>query len=860
MKNSRVPRRASWAFLAFGFVSLASLQGQVVNIAPEGQGLLGYMDEDAYEGPGTELYHAPAPNNAGGININDDNITTRIDTWNGRTTGSSSFVGILWFGGARTEKIKTLELTLATFFDGGWFGVNGTGPGAGGLLTAAHLAEPVLQVTTDTGGTWTTVPHTSNYLSQMTGHQIGGGSAPNPTSRTSTFTITTPIANVDGVRLIGRDGGQADVGFLGVFELKVFPLPANDLDDDGMDDDWEQDNGLNRTVNDAGDDKDVDGLLNLAEFERGTNPQDVDTDDDGLNDGPEVHTHLTDPKLADTDGDGLSDGAEVNTHLSNPRVVDTDGDTLNDGVEITVYLTSPILADSDEDGYNDGVEVRLGSNPALAASVPENIAPSGVAILGTNAALDSTLGTPRANAGVTTNINDGNTATGVDNFGSPDSFSYVGVLWTAARTQPVAEVRFAPRVFFDGGWFGPQSNGPGAGGFLSNPDYLTEPTVQVTVDGGVTWTDVPHHSNYQTLLNGHPLPRAAFGVPTVPEAVFVLDTPQAGINGIRLIGENGGTADSGFLGVAELGVRELPAVTSNSNLARAGSGILGTHFMVDGGFGTDTGLLGANAGLPPAINDVSMQTRVDTFGVSGSDEGSFVGILWPAARPESITSLTYTAAVFYDGGWFGPNLANPAPESPLLAEHLEEPVVQVTTDGGLTWETVAHTSNYLEAFTDQLIPITGGAPKSIAATFTLATPRTGLNGIRLIGQNGGTADGNGFLGIFDLAVAGINTGTADSDGDGQSDAAEAIAGTNPNNAADFLRILSIAPSGAEVTLTWASVPGKSYRVETSTGLSGWSAEGRPAVPAAASPATSTSSTLPLSAGPMFYRIVVITAP
>lgn len=858
MNTPRVPRRVALAFV-LGFVSFVPLQGQVVNIAPEGQGLLGYIDDDDYTQPGIELYHAPAPNNAAGTNINDDINTSRVDTFNSRTTGSSSFVGILWLGGPRAEKIKTLELTLATFFDGGWFGVNGSGPGAGGMLTAAHLAEPEVQITTDAGSTWTTVPHTSNYLALMTGHQIGGGSAPNPTSKTTLFTLATPIANVDGVRIVGRDGGQADVGFLGVFELRVFTLPANDLDDDGMADDWEDLNGLNKTVNDAALDKDVDGLSNLAEFELGTDPQNVDTDGDGLLDGPEVHTHLTNPKLADTDGDGLSDGDEVNIHHSNPLVIDTDGDGLTDGQEVNIYHTSPILRDSDEDGFSDGVEVRLGSNPTLASSMPENIAPAGTAIFGTNPAIDSTLGTPRANAGITANINDTNFTTRVDNYGSADPFSYVGVLWTAPRTQPVAEVRFAASVFFDGGWFGPQGASPGSGGFLSAPDYLIEPTVQVTTDGGVTWTDVPHHSNYLTLFNGHPLPRADFGAPTSAEAVFVLDTPQAGINGIRLIGENGGSVDSGFLGVFEFGVRELPAVIANPNLAHAGSAIVGTHFMVDGGFDTDMGLLGSNAGFPTYINDLSLQTRVDTYAVSSSDEGSFVGILWPTARPEAITSLTYTGAVFYDGGWFGPNFALPAPDSPLLAEHLEEPTVQVTTDGGFTWETVAHTSNYLEAFTDQLIPATGGAPKSIAATFALATPRTGLNGIRLIGQNGGTADGNGFLGVFDVSVAGISP-TADSDGDGQNNAAEAIAGTDPNDATSYLRLLSVSPSGVEVTLTWSSVPGKNYRIESSNTLTGWSSAGRPVVPAAASPATTTSATLPAAAGPQFYRIAVTTAP
>ncbi len=42
----------------------------------------------------------------------------------------------------------------------------------------------------------------------------------------------------------------------------------------------------------------------------GTNPQDVDSDDDGLSDYDEM-IHRTDPVRADSDGDGLTDEEEV---------------------------------------------------------------------------------------------------------------------------------------------------------------------------------------------------------------------------------------------------------------------------------------------------------------------------------------------------------------------------------------------------------------------------------------------------------------------------------------------------------------------------------------------------------------------
>ena len=103
---------------------------------------------------------------------------------------------------------------------------------------------------------------------------------------------------------------------------------------------------------DAALDSDGDGLTNLQEFERGTKPDDDDTDNDGLKDGAELDLYFTNPFVADTDGDGLSDGAEV------------DGDPVND------FESDPTLADTDGDLFKDGYEVAQGTDPSSDASTP----------------------------------------------------------------------------------------------------------------------------------------------------------------------------------------------------------------------------------------------------------------------------------------------------------------------------------------------------------------------------------------------------------------------------------------------------------------------------------------------------------
>ena len=173
----------------------------------------------------------------------------------------------------------------------------------------------------------------------------------------------------------------------------------------------------------VGGDSDFDGLPDPVELTVGTDPQDADSDDDGvldgadgtgdsdgdgaidaldadsdndlLGDGTELGvtadeltadtdlsagafvadadpTSTTDPDVADTDDDGLDDGAEdadadgawdpdeLETDATNP---DTDGDDLLDGPDIA-GCTDPLDDDTDDDGLLDGVELLdLGTDP-----------------------------------------------------------------------------------------------------------------------------------------------------------------------------------------------------------------------------------------------------------------------------------------------------------------------------------------------------------------------------------------------------------------------------------------------------------------------------------------------------------------
>ncbi|MHA1125280.1 MAG: hypothetical protein ACTSQX_06570 [Candidatus Heimdallarchaeota archaeon] len=114
-------------------------------------------------------------------------------------------------------------------------------------------------------------------------------------------------------------------------------------------------------------DTDLDGIGDSDEEVFCTDPNNPDTDGDGLSDGLEIEIYLTNPIVPDTDWDGLLDGQEVYfVNASDPTLRDTDRDDLDDGDEVLLYQSNPNSFDSDGDGLFDAHEVLiLGSSPIL---------------------------------------------------------------------------------------------------------------------------------------------------------------------------------------------------------------------------------------------------------------------------------------------------------------------------------------------------------------------------------------------------------------------------------------------------------------------------------------------------------------
>jgi subtilisin family serine protease len=99
--------------------------------------------------------------------------------------------------------------------------------------------------------------------------------------------------------------------------------------------------------------------------------------------------------------------------------------------------------------------------------------------------------------------------------------------------------------------------------------------------------------------------------------------------------------------------------------------------------------------------------------------------------------------------------------------------------------------------------------------------------------------------------------SADADGDGSSNLAEWVAGTNPTNPASCLRLLTPTITATNsIMIQWPSVAGKSYRLERATSLiTGFNTIVRSNI-AATPPTNSEPDTPILPTQPRYYRILV----
>ena len=299
-------------------------------------------------------------------------LTTRVDIVDQSNWGTNpTFTRVTGTGGVGNYTVFT-GLTAPSFY----IRVEEAGTGAWRApVNGFQIIGSDVPLTVDTDGDGLPDIWETNYGFSITDNgstnpNNGASGDPDNDGRTnlqeynSGTNGTNPInADTDGDGL--NDGGEATAG--------TNPLDT-DTDNDTLPDGWEVaqtlsplDDGTTNIVNGPDGDPDSDLLLNALEFERGTDPRDGDTDNDGLSDTVEDNSQVwtdenargTSPLKVDSDSDGFPDNQE------NPDQAYVAGVTLG---------TDPNKADSDGDGGTDRLEALLGSDPTEAASTLASVA------------------------------------------------------------------------------------------------------------------------------------------------------------------------------------------------------------------------------------------------------------------------------------------------------------------------------------------------------------------------------------------------------------------------------------------------------------------------------------------------------
>lgn len=211
------------ASFAIGATSLAA----PLNLAPDG---------DAFSGAGTNTTGSSDVLivSSGLIGSINDQVLAQpgpfnirsgqsVDTYTGDTANNSrlfDFVGILF--DTPQNSVNSVRVQNFAAADGGWWGVADTSAHDGMPLTAAELLAPSVQVTSNSGATWTTVASTSDYVTSYTGVVRGNGVPNAGAGPLATFNFASQ-SGINGIRLIGEGGGNAGAGpgFIGLIEMEV---------------------------------------------------------------------------------------------------------------------------------------------------------------------------------------------------------------------------------------------------------------------------------------------------------------------------------------------------------------------------------------------------------------------------------------------------------------------------------------------------------------------------------------------------------------------------------------------------------------------------------------------------------------
>ena len=179
-----------------------------------------------------------------------------------------------------------------------------------------------------------------------------------------------------------------------------------------------------------------------------------------------------------------------------------------------------------------------------------------------------------------------------------------------------------------------------------------------------------------------------------------------------------------------------------------------------------------------------------------------------------------------------PPPAPAAPAGPNIAGYV------VGNTATFTWSAASDPEGGVSGYHLQIGTTSGGSDLFNATTTVTSQAVGGLAYGTVVYARVSQINNAGIEGPYSTASAAIEVldPAADRDGDGQSNAAEESAGTNPLDASSLLKATAISVSGNDVNITIATVAGTTYQLESSTTLASlsWSSVGSPVTATGAS--------------------------
>ena len=456
---------------------------------------------------------------------------------NGGEDGGGGFFAGLWFFEDNAERPA---------FGNGWASVGYQIAGPGGDVDVTPSTPYTLGQTVRIVGKIEFVADADDIVSMWVNPVL----STDENGQTGVPTVTV-IRSMEFNNIRARTGGGQST-FAEILVASTFQGASTkdlgydaDTEPDGIKDGWERlfPGVMVVGINDAAGNPDNDGLTNLVEFQRDTNPGDADTDDDTLSDGQEVNVLLTNPKLIDTDSDGVRDDYETNT---------------GDYVSPTNAGTSPLNADTDGDTHIDGLEIAFNSDPTDANSVPNG---GNLAIIGSDPI--SYADGPIANASGGSGFDFDNTTNGnsfIGHTGIPSNWDNDSGNPQVLNGKIVTQQSGARREFNSNQVTG-QVNGDG-----STSSKIVYLRADVTIGADVTFTGL---SSYDFGAE-----KVFAGVPTEPNPVsgkkeFALTGPGLDGGALEYTGVEAVVGQTYTLVVKVDYVADIASIFVNPNLAGA---------------------------------------------------------------------------------------------------------------------------------------------------------------------------------------------------------------------------------------------------------------------------------------------------